>query len=70
VKLQHVDVLAPKDIETGFRAASKGRADAVLVLASSVANSQRTQIAELAVKSRLPAVYDSRAYVEVSGLAS
>ncbi len=33
MKLQYLDVLGPKDIETAFRAASKGRADAVLVLA-------------------------------------
>ena len=32
VQLQYLDVLDPKDIETAFRAASKGRADAVLVL--------------------------------------
>ena len=32
VKLQYLDVLGPKDIETAFRAASKGRADAVLYL--------------------------------------
>ena len=31
VKLQYLDVLSPKDIETAFRAAAKGRADAVLV---------------------------------------
>ena len=30
VKLQHVDVLAPTDIEPAFRAAAKARADAVL----------------------------------------
>ena len=58
VKLQYLDVLGPKDIETAFRAAGKGRADAVLVLASPVLISQRTQIADLAVKSRLPAIYD------------
>ena len=34
VKLQYLDILSPKDIETAFRAASKGRADAVLVLTS------------------------------------
>ena len=34
VKLQYLDILDPKDIEAAFRAASKGRADAVLVLAS------------------------------------
>ena len=30
VKLQYLDILDPKDIESAFRAASKGRADAVL----------------------------------------
>jgi putative tryptophan/tyrosine transport system substrate-binding protein len=32
VKLQYLDVLDSKDIETGFRAAAKGRAQAVLTL--------------------------------------
>ena len=30
MKLQFLDVLSAKDIETAFRAASKGRAEAVL----------------------------------------
>ena len=34
VTLQYLDVLAPKDIETAFRAASKGRAEAAMVLVS------------------------------------
>ena len=70
VQLQYLDVLDPKDIETAFRKASKGRADAILVLASSVFNSHRTQIAELAVKSRLPASYINPTYVEDGGLMS
>ena len=32
VYLRYLDVLDPKDIETVFRAAAKGRADALLVL--------------------------------------
>jgi putative ABC transport system substrate-binding protein len=59
VQLQYLDVLDPKDIETAFRAASNGRADAVLVLTSVVTNSHREQIVELAVKNRLPAIYDT-----------
>ena len=70
VRIQYLDVLNPKDIETAFRAASKGRADAVLVLANPVLVSHRTQIAELAVKSRLPAMYYRREYVEDGGLMS
>ncbi len=68
VQLQYLDVLDPKDIETAFRTASKGRADAVLVLTSPVFISQRTQIAELAVKNRLPAIYSWPENVEDGGL--
>jgi len=70
VKLQYLDVLEPKDIETAFRAASKGRADAVLVLANPFTISQRTQVADYAVKSRLPAIYPQSEYVEAGGLMS
>jgi putative ABC transport system substrate-binding protein len=70
VKLQYLDVLDHKDIERAFRAAGKGRADGVLALTSSVLNSQRTQVTDLAVKSRLPVVYGQREYVEAGGLVS
>ena len=49
---------------------SKGRADAVLVLTGAVFSSQRTHIADLAVKSRLPAIYLQTEYVEAGGLMS
>ena len=70
VKLQYLDVLSLKDVETAFRAAGKGRADAVVVLNSPVFGSLRTQIADLAVKSRLPAIYDRPESVENGGLMS
>jgi putative tryptophan/tyrosine transport system substrate-binding protein len=54
VKLQYLNILVPKDIESAFRSAGKGQADAVLMMVpSSVASSRRQQIVELAVKSRL-----------------
>jgi putative ABC transport system substrate-binding protein len=69
VKLQYLDVLGSKDIETAFRAVSKGRAEAVLMMvAGFVAGGHRTEIAELAVKSRLPVVYAERRFVEAGGL--
>jgi putative ABC transport system substrate-binding protein len=68
VKVQYLDILGPKDIETAFRASGKGRADGVLVLQSPVINSQRTQVVELAVKSRLPAIYPQTEYTEAGGL--
>jgi putative ABC transport system substrate-binding protein len=68
IKPQFLNVTSPKDIETAFRAAGKGRAEAVLVLASPVLNSRRTQIVDLAVKSRLPAIYYQIEYVDDGGL--
>src|SRR5262247_2354626 len=68
VRLQYLDIVSSKDIETAFGEASKGRADAVLVLGSPILNSQRKQILDLAVKSRLPATYSRPEYVEEGGL--
>jgi putative tryptophan/tyrosine transport system substrate-binding protein len=68
VQLQYLDVLAPNDIRTAFRAANKGRAEAVLALSSFVIISQRTQIADLAIKNRLPAIYPWPEFVEDGGL--
>jgi putative ABC transport system substrate-binding protein len=68
LKVQYADVRGPKDIETAFRAASKGRAQALLVLASPILASHRTQILDAAVKSRLPAIYPQTEYTEAGGL--
>jgi putative ABC transport system substrate-binding protein len=66
----YLDVRAAEDIETAVRAASKGRADAVLALTSFLLTSQRKQLVELAVKSRLPAIYYAPEWVEDGGLMS
>ena len=68
VQLQYLDVSGPKDIEAAFQTASKGRAGAVLALTGQVLTSHRKQLVELAVKSRLPAIYDRREFVEDGGL--
>jgi len=70
VKVQYLDIPNPQDIETAFRAAGKERADALLVLQSPVFNAQREQIADLALKNRLPATYPRREFVEDGGLMS
>ena len=68
IKLQYVDIHSSKDIETSFRAAAKGRAGAVLFrVAGPYAPSQRPQIAEFAVKSQLPVMYERAADVEAGG---
>jgi putative ABC transport system substrate-binding protein len=69
-QLQYLDVLTPKDIEIAIRAASNGRAHAILVLQSPVTGSHRKQLADLAVKSRLPTIYPRSDFVEDGGLTS
>ena len=70
VQIQYLDILNPEDIGTAFGAAGKGRADAVLMLASPVLNSQRKQIATLALVGRLPVIFFAAEYVEDGGLMS
>jgi putative ABC transport system substrate-binding protein len=68
VQVQYLEVRGPKDIETAFRAASEEHANAVLVLGSPIVFAQRSQLADLAVKNRLPAIYARPEYVEDGGL--
>jgi len=68
IYLRYLDVLDPKDIETVFRTAAKGRADALLMLGNPILNSHRKQIVDLAAKHRLPAAYARPEYVEAGGL--
>ena len=69
LKLQYFDVLGPKDIETAFRGASKGQADAILwLVVGAIAGSHRKGIIDLAVKSRFPVIYPQSNYVEAGGL--
>jgi putative ABC transport system substrate-binding protein len=68
VRLQYLDVPSSKDIETAFRAAGKGRAEAGLVFGGPVLNSHRTQIADLAAKNRLSAIYERAEFMDVGGL--
>jgi putative tryptophan/tyrosine transport system substrate-binding protein len=66
----YLDVRSPEDIETAFRKASNGRADAVLALPSFLLTSQRKQVIDLALKTRIAAIYDRREFVDAGGLLS
>jgi ABC-type uncharacterized transport system substrate-binding protein len=70
VQLQVLDLLSPKEIETAFRNATQGRADAFLVLPSAIHADYRSHIVNLALKNRLPSIYYSPQFVEVGGLMS
>jgi len=60
--------VSPGDIETSFRAARKERADAGIILSSPVLFSRRKQIADLALKNRLPTISSWPEFVEDGGL--
>jgi len=68
LQIHYSDVMDTGDIGTAFRTAVKERAEAILVLAGAVFLSQRSQLADLAIRHRLPAVYQANEYVEVGGL--
>jgi putative ABC transport system substrate-binding protein len=69
IKLQYQDIRSPEDVEIAFRAAVKGRAGAVLFrVPGPFVTPQRPQIAALAVKSRLPVMYERPAEAEAGGL--
>jgi putative ABC transport system substrate-binding protein len=68
MQIQYLDIQEPKDIETAFRAASKGHADAIVVLGRPVLNLRRTQIVDLAIKNRMPGVYAQPEYIDAGGL--
>jgi putative ABC transport system substrate-binding protein len=68
LKTQYLDIREIGDIETAFRAVSKARADAVLVLNGPPHILQR--ITSFAVKARVPAIYHSLAIIDDGGLMS
>jgi putative ABC transport system substrate-binding protein len=69
VKLQYLDILSHKDIETAFQAAVTEQADGALwFVTGSIGSPHRKTIADLAVSSRLPVMYFQRVDVEAGGL--
>ena len=70
LQLQSLEVRGAEDLATAFQAAAKERAQSLVVLRSPIIAIERKRIAELAIKNRLPAIYDDRAYVEGGGLMS
>jgi putative ABC transport system substrate-binding protein len=68
VQLQVLEVSDPGKFEGAFSAMTRERAEALIVLADPVFLSHRGRIAELAVRSRLPASFNVRQYAEAGGL--
>jgi putative tryptophan/tyrosine transport system substrate-binding protein len=59
LKLQILEVRTPDDLDDAFRAATRERADGLMVRSGAFVNFHQKRIAELAIKSRLPAMYNN-----------
>ncbi len=70
VKLQSLEVRHPDDFESAFRAVTREHGQALVTLRNPLIVSQRKRLADLALKHRLPAIYDDREFVDSGGLMS
>ena len=68
VQLQVLEARAPSDFAGAFSAMTKERAGGVIIFTSSMFYNERTRIAELATRSRLPAIYSVKDFAEAGGL--
>jgi ABC-type uncharacterized transport system substrate-binding protein len=70
VRLQFVEAREAADLERAFSEIFRARAQALTVFPSTMFFNERSRIADLAAKNRVPAVYQLREFVEAGGLMS
>ncbi len=70
VKLQSLEVRSPGEFEAAFAAMLRERAGALLVLPDPLLFGQRTRLADLSARSRLPAMFAFREHAESGSLIS
>jgi len=70
LELVPVDARVPQDIEDAFQVLIRERVGALKVSSDRFFLSQQQQLADLALKYRLPSIFAERAYVEAGGLMS
>ena len=68
LQLQAVDSRDPMAFDSAFAAMTKARAGGLVVIPDPMFLTQRTRIAELAAKSRLPAIYGIPEHAQAGGL--
>jgi len=68
VTIESVGVRTPADFEDAFASVTKGRPEALLVLADTVTLGQRNRIVQFAEANRIPAIYEVRGFVDAGGL--
>jgi putative ABC transport system substrate-binding protein len=69
-QLQVLEARSPEQLDNAFAAMTRERAGALLVLSDSIFVGQRRRIVDLAARTRLPAIYYQREFVDAGGLIS
>jgi ABC-type uncharacterized transport system substrate-binding protein len=70
LSFQSVAAQTPAELDRAIADAAKGGANALFILTDAFFNSRIPQMAQAAIKNRLPAVYDRTEFVEAGGLMS
>jgi len=71
VEVQSLEVRGPNpDLEGTLKATAKGRGSALVTIRNPLLNRYTKEIADLAIKNRLPSMFESGQYVEAGGLVS
>jgi putative ABC transport system substrate-binding protein len=70
VKVSAIEASNAKQLEAGFNAMSRARAQGLIVAADPYFEVERAQIANLAIRNRLPTVFSNREMTEAGGLMS
>jgi len=70
IMLQPVKVRHPQDFDHAFAQLASARVDALFVVTSPLTNTHANQIVQLVARTRLPAIYGQKRYVEAGGLMS
>ena len=68
LQIQSVAVRSPNDIDEAFRVSTKEGAGAMTALRHPFINTQRKRIVDLAIKNRLPTIFDDNDFVQDGGL--
>ncbi len=70
LQLQSLDVQSANALEGAFKGATRGGANALVLLASVPVSNHLRQVADFAVRNRLASIYDRSDFVEAGGLMS
>jgi len=70
IQVVEVSARTPAEIEHAFSTMTRERAEGLIILVDTFFLEQRKQIAELALKYRLPSIYPQKYYAEAGGLMS